>query len=126
MIAFAPHRLREGGTRQLADVEAVTFMVLDVDRVADVDALAQRVREYAPAMIYASPSDTPEARRVRVIAPVSREITVDECSATRLAFAKMLSLEPGCGVEGALDASKLFFVGRLHGTPKRQIWRFDR
>ena len=124
LLAFAPHRL-SAPHRNAANVEAVTFMIIDVDVLGDADALAERIAALgSPALMYASPSDAPTARRVRVLAPISRDIAPDECRATRLAFAEALGLGPGCGVEGAHEAAKLFFVGRLHGTPERQIWRF--
>lgn len=128
LLAFAPHRLRTP-YRKLENVIEVTLMVIDVDR-CNADALAERITELGiAAYMYASPSDNPldrdpDARRVRVVAPVSRSIAVDECRATRLAFAEALGLAPGCGVEGAIDAAKLFFCGRFNGAPPRQTWIF--
>lgn len=124
MLAFGPHRLREP-YRCAANVEAVTLLVIDVDRLADLGALLEHVEALgAPALVYASPSDTPTARRVRVVAPMSRPLAPDECRDARQRFAELLGLAPGCGVEGAIEASKLFFIGRLHGTPEREVWRF--
>lgn len=124
LLAFAPHRLAVPH-RLAQNVEAVTFLVIDVDVLPDVDALVARITHLGiDALMYASPSDVPDARRVRIVAPCSREITPAECRATRYAFAEMLGLEPGQGVEGAHEAAKLFFIGRLHDTPEREIWRF--
>ena len=133
VIAFAPHRLRDGTTRAAANVDAVTMLAIDVDG-CDLAALDARLGELgAAALVYTSPSDTGEgARRVRVIAPTTREIAPAECPATRLAFAEALGLGPGCGVEGALDASRVYFVGRakadrgrpLPQTP-RESWRYE-
>jgi hypothetical protein len=139
MLAFAPHRLSPvckfgkacgmchgGAHRLLANVEAVTLMVLDVDKCADVEVLVSRVRSATPeaGLVYESPSSRPDAARVRIVAPVSREFSVDECYAARYAFAEACGLEPLQGVEGAIDAAKLFFIGRLHGTPERKVWRW--
>lgn len=124
MLAFGPHRLREP-YRKLANVEHVTLLTIDVDRVADVDALVTNVAALETnALVYESPSSTPDAARVRILAPVSRPIAVAECAATRFAFAEIVGLAPGCGVEGAKDAARIFFAGRYHGTPERRVWRF--
>jgi hypothetical protein len=124
MLAFGPHRL-SAPHRNAANVEAVTLLVIDVDTLPDLGALLERCAALGdPCMVYASPSDTPEARRVRVVAPISREIHPDDCKRTRQAFAELLGVGPGQGVEGAIEAAKLFFVGRLHGTPPRDVWRF--
>jgi hypothetical protein len=142
MLAIGPHRLSPtdrrtdlersgkppaaGAYRHLSNVEAVTLLVLDVDRVDDLAGLLERAAELAPTMVYESPSSTAEAPRVRVLAPVNREILVSECARTRFAFAELLGLDPhAVGVDGAKDAAKLFFVGRLAGTEPRQCWRFE-
>ncbi len=113
MLAVSPHRLRVGATRLLANVDAVTFLAIDVD-AGDPDAVREAL-EYAgwQALVYESPSSTDDAPRFRVLAPTSRELRVDECRASRFAFAEALGLAPGCGVEGAKDAAKIFFVGTL-------------
>jgi hypothetical protein len=59
-----------------------------------------------------------------VVAPVSKPIPPELCQRTRYGFAEALGLVPGQGVEGAHEAAKLFFCGRLHGTPPRQVWRW--
>jgi hypothetical protein len=139
MLAIGPHRLSPtdrrtdlersgkppaaGAYRHLSNVEAVTLLVIDVDVVADLAGLLERAQEIG-ALVYESPSSTPDAPRVRVLAPVPREIAPAECERTRFAFAEALGLAPGCGVEGAKDAAKLFFVGRLAGTEPRKVWRW--
>lgn len=127
MLAIGPHRLSTP-YRRAVNVEAVTLMVIDVDG-CNADALAERLEETGiDALMYASPSDDAagpvDARRVRVVAPIAAPIAPDACAATRYAFAEWLGLAPSCGVEGAHEAAKIFFVGRMHGTPPRQIWRF--
>ncbi len=124
MLAFGPHRLREPH-RKLANVEHVTLMVIDVDKLISVAALlasAQDVAEHG--MIYESPSSTDDAPRVRVVCPITRPIRVDECYAQRLGFARMLGLPHDCGVKGAVDAAKLFFAGVHFGDRERQAWRW--
>jgi hypothetical protein len=125
LLALGPYRLRPESKRLDKNVEAVTLLAMDVDR-CNLAALLERCDEeqlapYAMA-VYGSPSDDegqPDARRVRVVLPVSREITAAECRATRLIMAEVLDFAPGCGVEGAIDASRLFFVGQVKGTPER-------
>lgn len=126
MLAIGPYRLHEGATRADKNVEVITLLAIDVD-ACDVEALLSALAEmHADALVYSTASDDPDgpddARRVRVIARPSREITPDECEHTRLAFAESLGLAPGCGAEKALDASRIFFVGRLHDTPERDVW----
>lgn len=127
LFAIGPYRLRPKSTRADRNVEAVTLLALDVD-CCDADALAERLEDLdVPAILYGSPSDNEDltdARRVRVLAEIDRELSPDECKPARLAFAEALALEPGCGVEGALDPSRIFFCGRLEGTPPRAFMRF--
>lgn len=140
MLAIGPHRLHAsdrrtaversgkppaaGAYRHLSNVAEVTLLVIDVDRVDDLAGMLERAEALAPVLVYESPSSTPDAVRVRVLAPVTRPMTVEECAAARYAFAEALGLAPGAGVEGARDAAKLFFVGRIAGTAPRQVWRF--
>lgn len=127
LLAIAPHRLREP-YRLEENVDAVSMLVIDVDG-CDAGALAQRIDSLGiAAVVYGSPSDDetkPDARRVRVVAPTSRELSPDECKDARRAFAELIGLGPGQGVEGAIEASKLFFVGRLEGTPDRAFASAD-
>lgn len=125
MLAFGPYRLAPGKSRSNANVEAITAIVLDVDAVPDLDALLAAVEALdEPALVYASPSDTPEARRVRVIAPLDEPIAPDACAITRYWLAERLGLAYGCGVERACDPARIFFAGRLEGTPPRDVWEF--
>jgi hypothetical protein len=118
MLAVAPHRLREPH-RLLANVTAVTFLAIDVDE-GDPDTVRECLEAWGvAALVYESASSTDDAPRFRVLAPTTRPITVAECYRTRFAFAEALGLAPGCGVEGAKDAAKIFFVGRLPSTRER-------
>lgn len=123
MLAFAPHRLVEP-YRLLANVSHVTALVIDVDKVPDLALLAEAVEACGEALMYESPSSTEDAPRVRVVAPILAPHMASECRRYRQAFAELLGLGPGCGVEGAIDAAKIFFAGRLAGTPARRVWRF--
>jgi hypothetical protein len=122
LLAIGPHRLRVP-YRARENVAGVTCLAIDVD-ACDLEALAARID--SAAVVYGSPSDDatgpPDARRVRVLAPVSREMTPEECGPARLAYAESLGLAPGCGVESCLDAARLYFIGRIEGTPARE-WR---
>lgn len=127
LVAFNFARLREPYNVG-ANVEQVDALAIDVDR-CDVGALLDAIdgRGIA-ALVYASPSDDPacdDARRVRVCAPVTRPIAPDEIKHARMAFAESIGIGPGRGVEGALDPSRIFFVGRVAGTPERACVRAD-
>ncbi len=130
MLAWSPVRLRDacacgrdgcdgGPHRLLANVEHVSALVIDVDR-GDPDTVREALT-YAgwSALAYESPSSTDAAPRFRVVAPTSRDMTIDECARARFAFAEALGLAPGCGVEGAKDAAKIFFAGRTPRSRER-------
>src|SRR5690606_23843325 len=108
--------------------DAVTLLALDVDQ-CELGALEQAIESAGvAALVYGSPSDDDtqnEARRVRVLAPIDRALAPDECSAARTRFAEALGLSPGVGVEQALDLSRVFFVGRINGSPERYWRAFD-
>jgi hypothetical protein len=130
LLAFSPHALRHGTKRAVENVEAVTALVLDVDNdqgehVSPEEAIATLEREGWAAVVYASPSDSPAHRKFRIVSPIAEPISPGDCRESRLRFAEALGLGParGSGVTGAIDASKIFFVGRLHGSPARAFWR---
>lgn len=128
LLAFSPHRLIEGSRRALENVQYVSLLVLDLDRCEVTDVVENLSELSFRSYVYASPSDPGPGdapRRVRVVCPISRSITVEECPHMRFALAELLGLKPGCGVEGCIDAAKIFFVGRLHGTPERETWQTD-
>lgn len=126
LIAFAPHALAPGATRALENVTQVSALVLDVDQGATPEEIAQRLTDFGIAgLVYESPTSTPSTPKFRVVAPVVAPISPADCRETRLRFAAVLGLAPDCGVRGAVDASKLFFAGRLHGTPERRVWLVD-
>lgn len=128
LLAIAPHRLREP-YRSNDNVEAVTLIALDLDGV-DLDAVLEALRLMrVDYFVYTSPSDDPagpsDQRRARVLVRTHRELTVDECAPARVALAHSLGLGPHCGVREALDPARVFFIGRLTGTPPRQWWAFN-
>lgn len=123
LIAFGPYKMR-CNHRLNENITHLSLIVLDVDTDCDPDAIAERLDGLGDALMYASPSDTPKDRRVRVIVPANRPITPNESKGTRYALAARLGLSPDCGVRRAHDAARLFFVGRLHGSPERDVWRF--
>ncbi len=140
LLAFAPHELADrckkcprpsgfscdGALHRLKEnVQEVTFLVLDLDAPGEVSQAMALERLGLAAVMYESPSSVLGSPRVRVVAPTSRPMIVAECARARFAFAELLGLAPGCGVEGAKDASKLFFVGRKPGTAPRVCWTFE-
>lgn len=127
LLALGPYRLRDGATRSNEAVEAVTVLALDVDHIDSIARLKKRLKAAGhAALVYGSPSDDPKGdRRVRVLAPLTRELAPDECGPARAAFAESLGLEPGCGVGKCLDPARLFFVGRVAGTEPRFALRLE-
>lgn len=126
---LAPYHLADGARRCDANVEALTLLVSDFD-ACDLDTLIDRMFDLeVEGAIYASPSDDTngpgDKRRVRVIVPVSREILPSECEHTRLAFAELVGLGPGCGADGVLAESIGFFAGRMPGSPAREFYKFE-
>ncbi len=127
MLAFhfgrldAPHNVN-------AEILEHTALVIDVDRVKLVDLVERIDASGIAALVYGSPSDDArgpaDARRVRVCAPISRALQPDEVKQARHAFAESIGIGPKQGVEGADAISQLFFVGRIKGTPEREVWRF--
>lgn len=125
MVAWGPHALRAGATRGNAGVDAVTMLAIDVD-AGDPEAVVARLRDAGVAgVVYESPSSTPEAPRFRVVSPLAEPVAPERCRDTRLAFAEALGIEPGAGVEECCEPGRLFFIGRLHGTPERRVWRVE-
>jgi|GEM_PF-1418905 len=127
LVAWSPHVLESGRDRDASAVVSVTALVIDVDVITDdqlVACLDRAEQSGWGVFVYASPGDpNPDGtRRVRIVSPVSRHMTPGECGRARIAFADSLGLVPGQGVEACLDASRMFFVGRLAGAPERGSW----
>jgi hypothetical protein len=108
------------------NTRALTALPIDVDTAPDslIDVLEASCLSL---FVYASPSDpNPDGtRRLRIVAELSRPIAPAEVEHARLALAEHLGIGPGQGVESAKAVSQVMFAGRLHGTPKRDVWQFD-
>lgn len=131
MVAWAPHALRIP-YRRAENVAHVSLLVVDVDNddrptdpVRPEDVVAYMRSEGIEGLVYESPRSTPTHPKFRVIATTLEPIPPTACRETRTRFAELLGLGPRCGVHGAIDEAKLFFSGRLHGTPPRRVWRVD-
>lgn len=108
-----------------ANVTEHTALAVDVDTL-DLPATLTRLQTLGvAAMVYETASSTVEAPRVRILAPTSRPFTPDAIKQTRRAFAEVLGIGPGQGVESAEAWAQLSFAGRLKGTPPRRVWMFE-
>lgn len=127
--AWIPARVKPGVARGSAAIEAITVMVIDVDRVSDealsIEAITRAAGCNVELFYYASPSDpNPDgSRRVRIVAPLTREIAPEDARRLRRQFAYAIGLAPDCGVCAADTAAQMFFVGRLAGAPDRE-WSY--
>jgi hypothetical protein len=125
MASWGPYALKPDTTRANENVDHVSLLALDVDK-GDRDAVAARLEEHGWAgFIYESPSSTDDDPRFRVVSPITAPIAPESCREMRLAFAEALGLEPGCGVEQACESSRIYFAGRLAGTPERRVDRVE-
>jgi putative DNA primase/helicase len=123
--AFGPHLLE--GSRAKDNVRAITLLVWDLDGVpceAWTSALAKLQSEGGAFAAYGSPSDDASAatRKVRLVLPLTGALDPDEADRLREAIGLYLGIEHD---EKARDASRIFFVGRLEGTPDRESWHRD-
>lgn len=130
LLAFSPVELSKP-YRLAANVKAITLLVLDVDGFT-LEPVIESIQALGiAAIVYGSPSDDrnfPEARRFRVIAPITRPIDPADSARTRYGFAELLGIPPGVGVEGATSPEKIFFVGRIHVpqfASEREFLTFD-
>lgn len=125
---YSPVRLRPDTSRATRNVEHVSALVLDVDECSDLGALRSALDSFeAPWIVYTSPSDpNPDGtRRVRVLVGIDEPIPGQDAKAvahSRLLLAECLGLAPGCGAEECLDAARFLYVGRVSGTPARELW----
>ena len=98
----------------------------------DVDSCPQETLDAIDALgvslfAYASPSDpNPDGtRRVRIVAELSEPIAPGDVRHARRAFAELLDIGPGRGVETADAISQIMFAGCLQGTPPRETWQVE-
>lgn len=74
---WAPHTLRDGGTRTLADVVELSALVLDYDHEPEgPEAIAARWRPYE-VYVYTTWRSTLEAPRCRAVLPLAAPIAAD-------------------------------------------------
>lgn len=114
MTGIGPYLLI--GTRKNTDVVTMSCIALDLDHEVDLVAIEARVVELGwEACIHATPTDTPEDRRVRIY------VNSGEHSPTHAKQARAWATEQlGCVTDTkTFDESRFFFAGTLKGTPPR-------
>ena len=139
LIAFGPYRLRAGASRSNAAVERMAAVAaIDVDG-CDLPPLRARLRELkCSAVVHGSPSDGSNCtRKMRVYVALDREYAPGETAAVRDSVAALLGVttewrqgedgkwSPFGACPNSRDPNRLFFIGRLAGTPPRYVERFD-
>ena len=126
LVAFGPYRLRDGATRAAANVVAMSDVAaIDVDRDVDLAALRERIHELGvAAIVHGSPSDNASstARKVRVYVKLDAEHAPSDAWRVRAGVAAMLGVT--CDPSTS-NADRVFFCGRLAGTPARYVERFE-
>lgn len=114
------------GRRCNANAGPHTALLLDVDRPKP-DTL-ERLQRYQ-AIAYESPSSRrkgPDDLRLKVAVVPTEPVPPHAVKAARSALARDLGLDPkACGVTQADAVSQLAFIGRVDGTPERQVWVYD-
>lgn len=127
LVAFAPCHFASN-YRNGANAFASTAAVIDCDKLTHeryASILHQLERARLDAVVYTSPSDgaEPGIRRCRVIVRTDRPIAPSESRLLRRGLANDLEVagDPSC--EG--DAARLFFIGRIAGTPPREVHTFS-
>ena len=123
--AFGPYRLRAGATRSAANVERMAAVAaIDVDEELDLAALRDRLRELGcAAIVHGSPSDDPAGvRKARVYVQLDATHAPEDAGHVRASVAALLGVTP-CA--STANSDRVFFCGRLAGTPERFVERFD-
>ena len=113
--AFSPCRYKPGTKRKLANVDAVTMFVMDLDNVspADVDAVADNlasmgVRAFAWTTWGSGWKKLPESWRV--VVPFAMDVDAADWPAVWLILSERLAL--GHNDPGTKDASRMHFLPR--------------
>lgn len=104
-------------------VEGSSLVGLDIDRAPPeaVDAAITRLQAgNVAAIVHGSPTDgvDPAVRKVRIYIAADRELAPAEIWPARVAWARALGLDAWLDPQTS-DPSRLFFAGRLQGTPER-------
>ncbi len=104
-------------------VEGAAIIGLDIDKApaAAVDrALELLTSTGVAAVVHGSPTDgvDPTVRKVRLYVQADRELTPEEIWPARCALAEHLGLREWLDPQTS-DPSRLFYAGRLAGTPPR-------
>lgn len=124
LVAFGPYRLRDGTKRAASNVESMSRVIgIDVDG-CDVEALRVRLRTLGlAAIVHGSPSDDPKGpRKVRVYILADRVHAAQDGGHVRDAVAALLGVQYD---RSTRNADRIFFCGRLTGTPERYVERFE-
>jgi len=131
LVAFGPYRLREGATRSADAVDTMSDVVmLDVDHGLNVDALRARIDALGvAAIVHESPtscvvceSNPTGETKVRIYVQLDAEHAPADAGRVRRAVADILGVT--CD-PSTVNADRIGFVGRLAGTPERDVLRFD-
>lgn len=106
-------------------VEGSALVGLDIDK-APAEAIAVALERLkagnVAAVVHGSPTDgvDPSVRKVRIYVQADRELGPSEIWPARVAWATALGLREWLDPQTS-DPSRLFFAGRLAGTPPREF-----
>lgn len=115
------------GRRRNVNAGSHTAIVIDVDDVPDEAVLIAQLQRWQ-CVAYESPSSHCRGNglRLRVVAAITEAVPPHAVKSARAAFARELGLDPAaCGVDKANAVSQIMFIGRVDGTPERQLWSYD-
>lgn len=115
------------GERNDANTGEHTALAIDVDAIPDNDLEGLlRAASAFKCFVYETPSSTPDAFRVRVVAALACPLPVTSTAAARRELASHLGLDPvACGTSRAEAHSQVMFAGRFEHTAERGFARFD-
>ncbi len=126
--AIGPYELAADQTRSNEAVQAITVGALDLDGLTDEqlnEAFEAIDRRGLAAVAHTSPSDGDPAkpgRRVRIY--VELDTPIDPLDSGRLRMGLARALGVTCD-PNTLEPARIMFVGRLAGTPEREVCVFE-
>lgn len=125
MPAFVPARFDDGDRRHATNVRGSQIIGLDIDGCppdAWAGAVARLQAGGVAAVAHTSPTDGLVAgvRKGRIFVALEREATPAEVWPLRCALAEALGVRQWLDAATS-DASRIFFAGRLEGTPEREF-----